>query len=358
MKRVRWSKLISLAAVGIVTQLAMAQNPVISVTTGFGSSRAPVANQQLPARIPSSYTGNPLAPANQRAIFEGPNATDYFNFQQNFNVLANPQIATGPEDILMIVNSQIFRTPNGNAQGVSPTTLYPNYTAVGGQGFAFQRAFLDNWIGVAALNQLCPTGAPSTEGGVPADSANTRSTTTCQFENATVKYDQMHGRFLVLFTVVDTGLTFDPQSQGYVLSRPRKASWVLLNSRFAILTDQACLQGTTTPCATGSASSPAVNPGPNAAGTYAFVVPTPPVAANTGGVDLTLWTIYYGNAIDENTTDGFGSDQSASGTWIGKVGFGNINAIAGVSAATPPIPLGARFVTCPPTLVLALITTR
>src|SRR5260370_16778047 len=141
MKRVRWSKLISLAALGVV-QLAMAQNPVISVTTGFGSSRAPVANQQLPARIPSSYTGNPLAPSNQRAIFEGPNATDYFNFQQNFNVLANPQIATGPEDILMIGNSHIFRPPNGNAQVVAPTTLYPNYTAPLRPDLPFHRASL------------------------------------------------------------------------------------------------------------------------------------------------------------------------------------------------------------------------
>jgi len=108
---------------------------------------------QVPARIPGTYpSGNPLAAPNTLGVFEGPNATDYFNFQQNFNLLANPQIAVGPEDIVMVVNSQIFRTPNGNAQGVTPTVLYPNYTAIGGQGNAYQRAFLDNWIGEAALN--------------------------------------------------------------------------------------------------------------------------------------------------------------------------------------------------------------
>ena len=52
----------------------------------------------------------------------------------------------------------------------------------------------------------------------------------------------MHGRFLVLFTVVDTGMTFSSTAQSFVVTRPRKASWVLLVSRFAVLVDQACFQ--------------------------------------------------------------------------------------------------------------------
>jgi len=154
-----------------------------------------IASAQVPARIPATYPNgsNPQAAANTLAVFEGPNATDYFNFQQNFNLLANPQIATGPEDILMIVNSQIFRVPNGNAPGVTPTNLYPNYTAIGGQASSYQRAFLDNWLGEAAVNQLCPTGATTTAGGVVTDSGNSRTSTTCRLENAEVKYDQMHG---------------------------------------------------------------------------------------------------------------------------------------------------------------------
>lgn len=303
MKRLRWSKLLSLAAMGLAVG---------------------VASAQVPARIPATYpSANPQAAAGTLGLFEGPNATDYFNFQQNFNLLANPQIAVGPEDILMVVNSQIFRTPNGNAPGVTPTTLYPNYTAIGGQGNAYQRAFLDNWIGEAALNQLCPTGAPSTAGGVPADTANTRSTITCRIENSEVKYDQMHGRFLVLFTVVDTGLTFNPATQGYAVTRPRKASWVLAVSRFAVLLDQACIQGTQP----ASACTGAGNPNP--AGTNAFVMPTPGTSSNTGGINTNLWAIYFGNALGTNPGDGFGSNVASSG-----VGAGNINALPGISASS------------------------
>ena len=330
MKRLSWSKLFTLGALvslGIVTH---------AVATAQGPARIPISVSQT-SRIPATYpNSNPLAPqtggvGSQRAQFEGPNATDYFTFQNNFNLAANPQIAVGPEDILLVVNSQIFRTPNGNAAGVTPTTLYPNYTATGGQANAFQRAFLDNWVGEAALNQLCPTGAQSGIGGV-ADSANTRSSVTCQLENATVTYDQMHGRFLVLFTAVDTGLTFDNQSQGYRLTRPRKASWVLLVSQFAVLADQACLQGTspgTCPVAGGNSQ-------PNPAGTFTFITPTPPLGTNTGGVNVSLWTIFYGNSLNAIGTDGFGNTvAAASGAWVGNVGAGNINAIPGIAAAAP-----------------------
>jgi len=281
-------------------------------------------------RIPATYpTSNPLAPAaggvgTQRAQFEGPNATDYFTFQNNFNLGANPQIAVGPEDILLIVNSQIFRTPNGNAPGVTPTVLYPNYTATGGQANAFQRAFLDNWIGEAALNQLCPTGAQSAVGGGVADSANTRSSVTCQLENATVTYDQMHGRFLVLFTAIDTGLTFNQATQGYSLTRPRKASWVLLVSKFAVLTDQACLQGTSP----GTCAVAGGNANPNPAGTYTFVTPTPPSGSNTGGVNGSLWTAFYGDSVNQLGSDGFGNTVASAG-----VGAGNINALPGIAGA-------------------------
>jgi len=323
MKRLSWSKLFTLGALvslGIVTH---------AVATAQGTARIPIVVSQQP-RIPATYpTSNPLAPASggvgtQRAQFEGPNATDYFTFQNNFNLAANPQIAVGPEDILLVVNSQIFRTPNGNAPGVTPTTLYPNYTATGGQANAFQRAFLDNWIGEAALNQLCPTGAQSTVGGVPTDSANTRSSVTCQLENATVTYDQMHGRFLVLFTAIDTGLTFNQATQGYTLTRPRKASWVLLVSNFAVLTDQACIQGTSP----GTCAVAGGNANPNPAGTFTFITPTPPAGTNTGGVNTSLWTIFYGNSIDQIGSDGFGNTVASGG-----VGAGNINALPGIVGA-------------------------
>src|SRR6202035_4030801 len=101
-------------------------------------------------------------------------------------------------------------------------------------------------------------------------------------------YDQMQGRFLVLFTVVDTGLTAN-NTGAYSLTRPRKASWVLLVSRYAVLLDQAVFQGTepTTP----------VTP-PNSVGTSAFVPPPPSTSSNTGNVNTNQWGIIYGNSLD------------------------------------------------------------
>jgi hypothetical protein len=288
------------------------------------------ADNTVPARIPAPYSSaNPrVTAATPRAEFEGPNSADYFNTINNFSapgasILANPQIAAGPDELVMVVNSQIWRLPNGNAPGNIPTGLNPGAALIAGQPYGAQRAFLDNWIGEDALAVLCPTGNNGIS-GVP-DPANTRSAVTCQIDNATVAYDQMQGRFLVLFTVVDTGLTFNNAGGNYVLTRPRKASWVLIVSRFAVLIDQACLQGTQT---TACPSVP--NTGPNAAGSFAFVKPTPAAQANTGGISNT-WAIYYGDALGTNTTDGFGSNKAAAGTWAGTVGFGNINAIPGLA---------------------------
>src|SRR5882724_1195993 len=239
---------------------------VLGLAAGLAAQSSP------PARIPAAYStaNNPLVTnATPRIEFEGPNTADFFNSINNPNspnssLMANPQIAVGPDEIVMVANSQIWRLPNGNAAGNLPTGLYPGSALIGGQGFGAQRASLDNWIGAKALADLCPTGNTDPSGVI--DAANTRSAVTCQIDNATVTYDQMQGRFLVLFTVVDTGLTFN--GQGFVLTRPRKASWVLLVSRFAVLLDQACLQGTTTTNCPNQGPNPGGNPNP--AGTFAF----------------------------------------------------------------------------------------
>ncbi|HUQ95150.1 MAG TPA: hypothetical protein VM120_25960 [Bryobacteraceae bacterium] len=56
-------------------------------------------------------------------------------------------------------------------------------------------------------------------------------------ENASTRYDQMQGRFLVLFTVVDTGLVNCSGCVGVPVQTAvplrRKASWVLVASRWA-----------------------------------------------------------------------------------------------------------------------------
>lgn len=309
---------------------------VLVVAAGFAA-----AQSTPPARIPASYptANNPMVTgATPRIEFEGPNTADFFNSinnpnAPNSNLMANPQIAVGPDEIVMVVNSQIWRLPNGNAAGNLPTGLYPGSVLIGGQGFGAQRASLDNWIGATALAQLCPTGNTDPSGTI--DSTNTRSSVTCQINHATVTYDQMQGRFLVLFTVVDTGLTFDQPSQSYKLTRPRKASWVLVVSRFAVLIDQACFQNTELGCPNTSGLPPSA---PNAAGSFAFVTPIPPSGSNTGGIATKIWGIYYGDALNGlGATDGFGSvGSSAVGvntTPATAVGFGNINALPGIAAA-------------------------
>ena len=301
---------------------------------------APAQSNSPSARIPALYptaTNPQLKAWNVREEFEGPNTADFFNSINNPNspnasLMANPQIAVGPDEMLLVANSQIWRLPNGNASGNIPTGLYPGSALIGGQAFGAQRASLDNWIGSSALAVLCPTGNPDLTTGTP-DPTNTRSAVTCQIDNATVTYDQMHGRFLVLFTVVDTGLTFNQATQGFTLTRPRKASWVLVVSRFAILVDQACFQQTQP---SASCPTPPV-PGsqPNAAGSFAFVTPTPPSGSLTGGINTAIWAIYYGNSLNALGADGFGSASSsgAGATWIGDVGVGNVNSLPGIATA-------------------------
>ncbi len=291
---------------------------------------ANLVSAAVPARIPAPYpSGNPLVTgATPRAEFEGPSQTDFLNGNSTLGAgpLGSAQIAVGPEDILLVANSSIWRLPNGNAPGVIPTGLNPGAQLVGGQPFGAQRVFLDNWIGEQPLGHLCPTGSPRAESpDVLADPTNSRNATTCQIDNATVVYDQMQGRFLVLFTVVDTGLTAN-NTGAYSLTRPRKASWVLLVSRYAVLLDQAVFQGT-------EASTPPVNP--NSVGTSAFVTPTPSTSANTGNVNTNLWAIIYGNSLDTRSNsgnagfDGFGSDLSFPATPGNgeNVGVGNINSL-------------------------------
>src|SRR5689334_12771177 len=190
MKRLCRSKLFSVTAIvslGIATLgVASAQN-----RNGSVGARTP-DNPTTTARIPSYYSSaNAQAPqtGQARAQFEGPAMTDYFNFEQNFLNPANPDLAVGPEDVVMIVNKQIFRVPNANAPAINPPPQNPFAT---GSPVA-QKAFLDVWLGETALNALCPT--------------QPRTSQSCLFENSNVKYDQMHGRFVVLFTVTDTGLT-------------------------------------------------------------------------------------------------------------------------------------------------------
>lgn len=251
----------------------LAQRPGLVVDPPTGSGRSALSHTMTP-RIPAGTQA-------QGKQFEGFAVTDYFNFEQNYVSPANPEIATGPEDILFIVNRQIGRLPNSNADGVAPSAAVT------------QKAFLDAWIGEAALNQLCPT--------------QPRTTASCVFDNASVRYDQIHGRYLVLFTVVDTGTTILTQAP----TSPRKSSWVLLVSRFGVLTPAGSLAPPVTPPPGGNSDI--------------FVATRPPAGSVTGGVNAALWFLYYGSAVNGPGADGFGNVTSG----LSNVGPGNINAVPG-----------------------------
>jgi hypothetical protein len=102
-------------------------------------------------------------------------------------------------------------------------------------------------------------------------------------DNASVRYDQMQGRFLVVFTVVDTVA--------------RKASWAMIVSQYATFT-----QG-------------------NANTTEVFTTPNPPGPTqngpSSGGPNTTNWIAYLGTDTDINavaTTYGGGSSATPAST--------------------------------------------
>ena len=169
--------------------------------------------------------------------WEGVASTDYLTFEAAIPP-PNPEVAVGPDHILTVVNRHIlaYWNPNaGSATGAVPVN----------QAW-ISRSPLTQWIGEDPLNDVCPT--------VP------RTNVTCVIDNASVRYDQMQGRYVVLFTAVDTGV--------------RRASWVLIISNWATFN--------------------VGNPGT----TEIFTTPQPPGpnqgSPNSGGVN-TNWMIYYGS---------------------------------------------------------------
>jgi len=146
----------------------------------------------------------------------------------------NPQIAVGPDDILTIVNRVIARYPNPNAAGnTGATNPYVNPPT--------NQAMLDVWTGVNGgnLNNLCPT--------LPQFS-------TCVLDNASLRYDQLQGRFVVLMTVTDL--------------ESHQSNWVLVVSRWA---NFAC-------STTGG--------GPASACPFTSDLFTPPIVQNFGGPNI------------------------------------------------------------------------
>lgn len=252
-------------------------------------ARRPGLINPLCGTVGGPAIGSPECDSQTGREWEGIASTDYFTFEPSVYSPPNPDIAVGPDDILTVVNRTIARYPNPNAPawdnngGTAPVAYNPANT------FFFpptSRQFLDVWLGEAALNELCPTFP--------------RSNISCVIDNASVRYDQMQGRFLVLFTVVDTGLVNCDGCQGVPTQQTsplrRKASWVLVVSRWAT----GC-QGSisSTGVNIGGVCTPNTNPAapPLSGNTEFFTTPQPPGPnqsnPNSGGLN-TNWTVYYG----------------------------------------------------------------
>jgi len=349
MKKRLWWSVLPLATLICLTfaseQVASAQSgPVVTMTGPGGvATYNPRAALQRPGLInPLCGTvggpaiADPACNSQDGREWEGLASTDYFNFEPNVTQPPNPDIAAGPDDIVTIVNKQIARYPNPNAptfdngNGTAPVPYSP------ANSFFLpptSKNFLDVWIGEAALNELCPTFP--------------RNSSSCVIDNASVRYDQMQGRFLVLFTVVDTGLVACSGCAGspsqITLPLRRKASWVLIVSRWAT----GC-QGTGGGFAT--ACVPNTNPAvPGGSGnTEFFTTPQPPGPSqqnpNSGGVNGN-WIIYYGSVGNASTTQGGDTVCPSNGC-----PFGNINDISDLrrGQASPP---GARIIDCNNTAV-------
>jgi len=219
--------------------------------------------------------------------WDGLSSTDYYNVPPTVAAPPNPQIGVGPDDVVTIVNRTIARYPNPNAVGNAlVTTPYNNPPT--------SKAFLDVWMGVANLAAVCPT--------VP------RSNTTCVLDNASIRYDQMQGRFVVLFTATDVPSHI--------------SNFILVTSRYA-----------TFACPPGVAAANCPNT------SDMFTNPIVPIVGgpNTGGVNQ-YWVMYVipVNVIrlpDANTATNAGKFCMAP--------------IVGGDPTTPPAPSGGGFTAGP-----------
>jgi hypothetical protein len=237
-----------LPAFVLATGLASAQ-PGVKVSSINNGSVSTTTISNDPSSGPTAKA--PAVDANGLAKYwdglgTGGASTNYFSTPPFITATPNPQIAVGPDDILTIVNRTISRFPNPNAAGNTGVANPYNNPPT-------EYVWLDAWIGIPTLGPvLCPSG--------------TSSNTQCVIDNASIRYDQLQGRFVVLFTVTDV-----PN---------QRSNFVLIVSKFSQFTK--CAAGIPT-CVPNGASSPLF---------------TPPVIApivggtQTGGINASNWVMY------------------------------------------------------------------
>jgi len=195
-----------LPAFVLATGLASAQS-IVKVNTVNPDGSITTTNLTPTSNGPGAKAPTPAADGSAKywdGLGIGGASTNYFTQVPYIIQPPNPQIATGPDDILTIVNRTISRYPNPNAAGNTGTLNPYNYPPT-------EFVPLDVWMGLTVLGTqagggaLCPSG--------------TGSNSNCVIDNASVRYDQMQGRYLVLFTVTDMPA--------------HRSNWVLVVSTFS-----------------------------------------------------------------------------------------------------------------------------
>jgi hypothetical protein len=237
-----------LLAVVLATGLASAQSVGIKVSQvdSNGTVTQTTINASPGGPVAKAPTAGPAGTFKYWDVMGAAagSATDYTTRPPYLINPPNPQIATGPDDILGVVNRSIVRYPNPNAAGNTGASNPYQYPAT-------ENAFIDQWLGTTTLTALCP---------------NHGSNSSCAIDNLSIRYDQMQGRFVVLFTITDLPAHY--------------SNFVLIVSAFAQF--QRCGNVTPTPV-TCPTSSPLFEPpvvAPIVGGT------------STGGVNGTNWFLY------------------------------------------------------------------
>lgn len=156
-----------------------------------------------PPRLETVTPGNTRAPVDLRQPLALSPTTSFEGIQQTLFTPPSPDIAAGPDDLMMVVNASIAR-----------------YTK---QGQQLDLQTLPQWFA-----NVIPTVC--------------NSSTTCVFRDATIRYDSLHGRFLLLALSEDTCSCATSGRTYFVLSVSNGATFVGGWKNFAL---EARLNGTT-----------------------------------------------------------------------------------------------------------------
>ena len=119
-----------LPAFVLAAGLASAQSGIKVSTVGSSGTITTTTITNDPSTGPVSKAPTPAADGSAKywdGIGRGGASTNYFSQVPYITQPPNPQIATGPDDILTIVNRTISRYPNPNAAGNTGTLNPYNY---------------------------------------------------------------------------------------------------------------------------------------------------------------------------------------------------------------------------------------